>query len=108
MTKQDEGLRANEGKLRWDLVTPEFEELVAVFHFGSQKYSDHNWLKGMKWSKMFASMMRHIWKWFRGEDRDEESGLHHMAHVAWNALALVTYDKYKIGEDDRYFKKLKT
>lgn len=37
----------------------------------------------------------------QGEDVDKESGLNHMAHVAWNALGLVTYSKTHPNLDDR-------
>jgi uncharacterized HAD superfamily protein len=48
-----------------------------------------------------ASMKRHIAAFERGEDFDEESGLLHMAHAAWNALAIVSYYKHRPEFDDR-------
>lgn len=96
-----EGLRYNEGKLRWDLIPPELEEIVEIYTMGAKKYAPRNWEKGMSWMVCFASLMRHTWKWLRGEDLDEESGRPHMAHVAWNAIALVVYYRRQIGTDDR-------
>ena len=55
----------------------------------------------MDWSAMLASMKRHINKFEQGEDHDDETGLYHMAHAAWNALALVSYYKYFPQGDDR-------
>lgn len=98
---ETQGLRFNEGKTKWDLVPPEIEEIVEVYTMGAKKYAPRNWEKGMNWSVCFASMMRHIWKWWRGEDFDVESKQHHMAHVAWNAIALLTYYRRNIGTDDR-------
>lgn len=96
-----EGVRYDVGKARWDLVPHEIEEVVDVFTIGAKKYSDRNWELGMDWGRVFGSLMRHSWKFWRGEDIDEETGCHHMAHVMWNALALLTYSRRKIGKDDR-------
>jgi hypothetical protein len=96
------GLRYDQGKLRYDLLPADgLEELVRVFTVGAAKYADRNWELGMDWSRVFGSLMRHCWKFWRGEEIDPETGCHHMAHAAWNAMALVTYSTRKIGKDDR-------
>jgi hypothetical protein len=96
------GLRYDKGKPRWDLLPADaLEELVLVYTRGAEKYADRNWEKGMSWSRCFRSMLSHTWKWWGGEQYDDETGLHHLAHVAWNALALVAYEKRKVGTDDR-------
>ena len=98
----DKALRFNEDKLRYDLLEPyAIEQLAHVFTMGSKKYAPFNWLKGMEWSKMAASLKRHLAAFEKGEDFDKESQLLHMAHVAWNALALVSYYKYCPQYDDR-------
>lgn len=98
----DAALRYDADKPRYDLVPADsYAELVAVYSMGAKKYAPRNWEKGMSWSRCFASIMRHAWAFWRGEEIDPESGLHHMAHVAWNALALVSYSKRKVGTDDR-------
>lgn len=99
---KEEGLRYNIGKLRYDLFEPHaMEELAKVFTKGAEKYAARNWEKGMKWSSVMASLKRHIAKFEKGEDIDDESRLHHMAHVAWNALALVSFSRYHPQYDDR-------
>lgn len=104
----NEGLRYNEGKLRYDLLEPyAIEELVKVFTRGAEKYAPRNWEKGMDWSKMLASLKRHIAEWEKGDDFDKESGLYHMAHAAWNALALVSFYKIAPQFDDRKHSYLK-
>lgn len=96
------GLRFNEGKIRYDLLEPfAIEQVAKVFTMGAKKYAPFNWLKGMPWSSMVASMKRHIAAFENGEDFDPESGLYHLAHAAWNALALVSYYKYFPQGDDR-------
>lgn len=78
----EEGKHLDQGKLRYDLVpldalTPEVE----VWTYGVRKYGESNWTKGIRWSRLFASTLRHLYKWWRGVDLDEESGLPHLAHA---------------------------
>ena len=95
-TKDEPGKRYDNGKPRYDLIPPEaLEELAKLYEMGARKYSDRNWEKGMSWSRCFGPLMRHAWAYWRGEDTDPESGLPHMVHVAWNALALVHFGKFK-------------
>lgn len=96
------GLRYDQEKPRMDLVPPEaIFGLAEVYTTGAKKYAERNWELGMDWGRCFASLMRHAWKWMKGETFDEETGHHHMLHVAWNALALYVYYERKIGKDDR-------
>ena len=70
------------GKTRYDLVPIDaLEEEAKVWAYGAGKYGDGNWEKGIKWSRLFASTLRHLFQWWRGEDTDKESGLLHLAHV---------------------------
>jgi Domain of unknown function (DUF5664) len=95
-------MRFDSGKPRYDLLPADgLDELVQVYTEGALKYADRNWEKGMNWSKCFGSLMRHSWKFWRGETYDEETGCHHMAMAAWNALALCVYSLRKTGVDDR-------
>jgi hypothetical protein len=96
------GLRFDSGKVKLHLIPPEWVMgLGDVLTFGATKYDERNWELGMPFSKVYSPMQRHSWKWWDGEKEDEESGLHHMLHTAWNALALYSYDLRGIGEDDR-------
>jgi len=98
-----QGFKKDGGKPRWDLLPPAaLGRLVEVYTYGITKgYPDRNWEKGMAWSRLFAALMRHAWAFWGGEDLDPESGLPHMAHAAWNALALLEYQVLTKGEDDR-------
>jgi len=95
--------RFNEGKIRYDLIAPwSLEQLARVYTYGTIKYDDDNWWKGLKWkAEVFGCITRHIWKWMRGEKCDDESGLHHLAHAAWNCFTLMEYERCGIGIDDR-------
>jgi hypothetical protein len=101
------GVKFDEGKERYDLFAAwPLNEVAKVYTYGTLKYDDNNWRKGMKWGKLFGALMRHAWKWWRGETWDPESGLHHLAHAAWQCLALMEYERCKLGEDDRAGKDL--
>lgn len=95
-------IKHDSGKPRYDLIPPEpLDGLARLYGMGAEKYEDRNWEKGMKWSRIFAAMMRHAWKWFRGETYDQEDGQHHLLSVIWCAMALYTYQVRREGLDDR-------
>lgn len=103
------GLRFNVDKNLMDLLPPEWEWALAdVTTQGSKKYDVRNWERGMKWSIMIGAMKRHLAKFACGERYDGDkldveagtTGCHHLAMVAWNALALMSYDLRGIGEND--------
>lgn len=95
------GLRFDEGKVRLDLIPPEWEwELGRVLTEGAKKYADRNWELGMDYSKVLGPLRRHLNAYLRGERIDGTDGTLHAAKVAWNALVLMTYDLRKIGKDN--------
>ena len=103
MNNTNEGVKHDQGKARFDLLPYDaLWDVAEVYTFGAKKYEDHNWARGMKWSRIFGAMMRHAWAYWGGEDLDKESGLPHMSHVAWCALTLLSYRKRKVGTDDRF------
>lgn len=96
------GVKFDQGKLRFDLMPPEaLEEIAAVFTCGANKYGVRNWEAGMDWGRCFGATMRHLWAWWRGEEKDSESGISHLAHAAAGIMFLITYSKRNIGLDDR-------
>ena len=94
--------KKDKGKPRYDLIPGDaLHEVVKVLSNGADKYADRNWEIGQPWGKVFGAMMRHCWAWWRGEELDKESGLHHMAHAGAEALFLLAYALRKVGTDDR-------
>jgi hypothetical protein len=94
--------RLDDGKSPFQYLPPEFLfALSDLYGAGAKKYAPRGWEKGMSWSRCFGALMRHAWKFWRGEDYDQETGAHHMVAVAWNAVAIYTYFVRGIGEDDR-------
>lgn len=98
------GLKYDQGKPRMDLVRPEFVEGVAhVLTFGSQKYAPWNWAKGIPYSKIIASLERHLAEFKKGEDIDPESGLSHLYHAGCNLMFLSCFQEWEMKElDDRF------
>lgn len=98
----DRGLRYNEGKIRYDLI-PTFanEQFAKVLTEGAKKYADNNWKLGMRWSKVLASLKRHIAAYESGEDYDKEDGILHTAHMICNTMFLTEYYKIYPQGDDR-------
>lgn len=99
---KDEGTKHDQGKPRLSKIPlAGITEVVKVMEFGAQKYGWDNWKKGMDWSRLIDASLRHIYKYANGKDKDEESGLSHLAHAACDILFLLHYIEHKIGTDDR-------
>lgn len=97
-----QGKRFDQGKIRTDLV-PVFaqKEYTRVLTAGAEKYGDRNWEKGMKWSRVLASLERHLLAVKSGEDYDPETGMLHSAHIMCNAAFLTEYYNIYPQGDDR-------
>lgn len=96
------GYRNDEGKEAVDLIPPEvIFALGKALEVGAKKYEKRNWERGMDWSRVFGSLTRHLWKFWGGEDIDEETGLSHPHLILCNAAFLLTYYVRKIGTDNR-------
>jgi hypothetical protein len=87
--------------LRYDYMPAlEVNEAYArVATMGAKKYGNRNWEKGLPISQITASMQRHLWAYMKGEDKDSESGLSHLDHVLWNAVAAVYFESNKELDD---------
>lgn len=97
-----EGRKDDTGKPRFELLAPEaLEGTARILTFGAKKYTDRNWEKGMKWSRVFGALMRHLWCWWRGEEVDSETGESHLHHAACCIMFLQAYEVRRVGEDDR-------
>lgn len=95
------GLRYNAEKNRLDLLPIEWSLAIGeVMTAGAKKYAARNWERGMSWSIMVGCSLRHLYKFMSGERYDPETGCHHLAHCAWNILALMSYDVREIGTND--------
>jgi hypothetical protein len=67
------------------------DELEKVGMYGASKYGQSNWRGGDKYMRYLGSIARHCTHVCRGQWLDSESGLPHLAHVAYNALILLSW-----------------
>ena len=80
---------------------------VAMLHLGkamtdgAEKYGRMNWREhSVATSVYYDAMMRHMMAWWDGEDRAEDSGCHHLAHVmACCAIILDAAEQKNLIED---------
>ena len=98
----EKGVKLDNEKPRMDLVLGEFtralEEVGKVGTFGANKYTDKGWVEVSNGIERYLSaMLRHYMKFRRGKQKDEESGLSHLSHMVWNALAVL--ELYKRNEE---------
>jgi hypothetical protein len=102
----EQGERENEGKLKWSLVSwGSLAPMVRVLMFGAEKYDDHNWKKGLKYTEITESLQRHMNAFIEGEDNDPESKLTHVGHILCNAMFLSYMFLFRKDCDDRYIDK---
>lgn len=98
------GTRHNKGKAPISMVVEArhaLEGLSQVLAFGAGKYARGNWHKGLKYTETADSLLRHLSAFLAGEDFDPESGLPHVDHVQFNAMALAEMYRTHPELDDR-------
>lgn len=88
------GAKLDAGKILADLVIGDFayalEEVAKVGTHGAQKYTEHGWISVPEGIKRYSNAAkRHYLKRKQGETHDPDSGLPHLAHEAWNVLAVL-------------------
>lgn len=84
------------------LSTLAITELAKVLSFGKVKYAAHNWRKGITTSRLIAAMLRHIFAYLGGENKDPETGLSHMAHAMCCCMFILELAVIRPELDDRF------
>lgn len=119
-----QGLRYDTGKARTDLLDPvAMMGTARVLAKGARKYAAWNWAKGMPWSKVIGSLLRHTFKFMLGEDWDadpscaecqkgtvgtdnwickDHTGELHVDCIGCNAMFLQRYARSHTSLDDRF------
>jgi len=87
------GNKNDENKLLAGLVIQDFGlallQVSEVGTYGADKYAPKNWLLVKEGERRyFNALMRHLLL-SETEESDPDTGLSHLAHVAWNILAVV-------------------
>ncbi len=90
--QSEAGAKLDAGKNRMGLVLCGFaralQEVGAVGTYGANKYTDNGWIEVPDGERRYTdAMLRHLMREATGEVHDPDTGLHHAAHAAWNALA---------------------
>lgn len=68
------------------------EYIEEVSCSGAEKYAPLDYLNGQSFSTLLSCAFRHLRKALRDPlARDKESGHYHLAHAAWNILALLDF-----------------
>ena len=96
------GVKFDGDKPRMDLLDSyAIEQLAQVLTFGASKYAAQNWRKGISKSRLLAAAFRHLFAYLRGEDKDRESGLSHVAHAMCCCMFLLGLE-HRADLDDRW------
>lgn len=82
------GQKPDYSLLPWDAL----EEVVKVFQFGAKKHSRDGWKDIPDAVQIYhQASARHLAELFKGNGIDNESGLHHEAHLAADALIALAH-----------------
>jgi hypothetical protein len=98
------GLKLDNDKPNLDLVLGGFSkaliEVGKVGTFGATKYAPDNWKLVDNGKERYSSaMLRHYFEDRLGNIYDEESGLLHLAHAAWNSLVVLSFEIERLSGD---------
>lgn len=101
--KPDEGqkdMKYDGGKLLGGVIFQDFpkafQEVLGVATFGANKYARSSWKNvSNAETRYFDALCRHLLAYAGGEFIDEESKKAHLAHAAWNCLAVLELSKDK-------------
>ena len=96
------GAKLDNGKNRVGLVLGDFSRALwavgEVGTYGATKYSDHGWLDvPCGYERYLDAHLRHLIQYLSGEQDDPATGINHLAHCAWNVLAMLELEKRSGG-----------
>lgn len=85
-----------DGKGRFDLISPHMlKRLADLYERGAKLYGDRNWEKGMPFSRLTDSAMRHL-NQYRMGNREED----HLIAAIWNITAIIHFECEQRSELD--------
>lgn len=99
-------IKKDSDKSRVDLINPKFiEDIGNALGYGASKYSDLNYREGegLDHNRLYASAMRHLLRYAKGETFDDESMVHHLVAVAVNCMMIYTLEDLEIGNEFDYW-----
>ena len=80
-------------------MAEQVHKLGEVMEFGKKKYPNRYGWREVDLESYKDAMTRHLHKFLIGEINDEESGIHHLAHLAVNCL-MAMYVMYRQDKKD--------
>ena len=81
--------RLNAGKPEVSQLDPRFlMDLADLITKSAAKYGKFNYALGQDYHTPYDSLMRHANMFWKGEDLDSESNMHHVLHMAANCMIL--------------------
>lgn len=83
-------LKQSENKLLYNL-----EQVIEILTKNTKKYSIDNWKKCDDITGYINALYRHLEAYRQGEMLDKEDNIHHLAHLACNALFLLYFENNK-------------
>lgn len=87
-----EATKFDDNKPRYGLVVEGFSSALQkvgdIGSFGAKKYAPNNW-KLVEIERYEDAFMRHYLSHLAGDKVDDDSGYTHLAHAAWNILAML-------------------
>ena len=104
LDSRQQAMRFNEGKRKLSMLLemPDaLDGVASVLEYGANKYARSNFLKGLPYTEVVDSLLRHLEAFVSGENVDPESRLHHANHIACNALFLAQFVVTHTEFDDR-------
>lgn len=89
------GPKESAGKRHWEWFPfREAGHVVDVFEYGVKKYgAPFTYRAGIPAEELLAAIIRHAIKMLDGNNRDDESGCLHAAHIAADALMILAKEK---------------
>lgn len=86
---------SQEGKTRYDLIPTEpLKRLAGLYERGAKLYGPNNWRKGAPFSRMYASLFRHLMQFREGDETED-----HLSAILWNTIAIMYYQEMiKLGK----------
>jgi hypothetical protein len=63
--------------------------LAGVYERGGKNHGDRNWEKGIPYSRLIDSAIRHILQFKMQKYKPELKEEDHLAHAVWNLVALI-------------------
>lgn len=94
-----QGVKYDDDKLDWSLLPlEEMEDVVEVLMHGARKYPQpDNWKRvpDLK-RRYYNAAMRHVARYWQGEEMDQESYLPHLAHAICCLLFMMWKDNHDL------------